>query len=168
MVDFGIIMESMGFDKEAIINAFNVAAAIIEDVKEYAAEHGYEDDADALFLDFEYEYMDDGFAQQVRENFLTEIWQGCERTTDLTEMLVTNCLQTAFSYLEDTELFKEHDAHFGGTHPVVLFFGNETSARIEHIQSFDTDCGKIICQALDEVRNDKLNEKEKPAPIERD
>lgn len=158
MFDFSSIMTSLGFEAEPIINAFNVCAAIIEETREFALKFGCENDADSLCFDFNSSYPDDAFADAIRTRFVDDIWRGKSKDDSLTAQIVTNCYNTTFDILEDTELFKTLGACFCGSMPLTFKCDDGKIHNLGNIEDLDTNCGEKICSVLSETLIDKLHD----------
>lgn len=158
-MDFSSIMISLGFEAESITNAFSVCAAIIEETRDFALNLGCENDADSLCFDFDSSYPDDAFADAIRTRFLDDIWRDKPKDDSLTAQIITNCYDTTFEILEDTELFKTLDAYFYGSTPLTLECGNGEIHNLGDIEDLDTDCGEKICSILRETLIDRLKER---------
>ena len=105
------ILKGLGFEMNAITDAFENCFATIEGVKEYAEKHGYDEDAEALDMD------KDGFIDSVRETFMEELAAQGERLEaedGLTDSIITACFDRASFLLEDTKVCQDLGVTFEG------------------------------------------------------
>lgn len=113
------IMHGLGFDKLAIVNAFETCVSAIQSVMAYAEQHGYKDDVKLLDIKRDTDkWFDDGFVNMVRDaveaSYASDAVYpiGGDNRAHPTNRVISCCYDCVSSLLESTRVCKELGVSF--------------------------------------------------------